>query len=133
MPQVRTSRTAGGRPGLTYVGGAQATTVHASEMNIAKARRKKRMLVVQAQRLARTEEISDWRATAEQLAILHIRWRSAGNAGAEDERLYRRFCKAVELFKQRHREYLATVPQLQQNATETRQDDEAEQQPELVS
>jgi hypothetical protein len=102
-------------------------------MNIAKARRKKRMLVVQAQRLARAEEISDWRATAEQLAVLHIRWRSAGNAGTEDERLYRRFCKAVELFKQRHREHLATIAQLREDATDARQDDGAEQQPELVS
>jgi hypothetical protein len=108
MPHVHLNRTAGARRGIKYLGVSQRST-DGHERAQKRARRAKKALVREAQLLA---ESTDWRDASEQLARLHRRWKAAGSAGPDEQRLWKRFNTAADQFRRRRAEHFAELDRL---------------------
>jgi hypothetical protein len=110
VPHVHLNRTAGARRGISYVGISQRSTSDDRERREKRARRQKKTIVRDAKLLARSE---DWRATGEQFAVLHRRWKAAGSAGrAYDDKLWESFKAASDEFHQRRARHFAEVARI---------------------
>ena len=85
----------------------QARGEHRRVMEVvrAEAARVKGELCAEAERLS---ESTDWRATADAMRDLQRRWKAAGGAGREEDRLWARFRKAQDAFFARRTEAFAT-------------------------
>jgi hypothetical protein len=110
MPKVHLNRTAGARRGMTYVGISERSFSDDHERREKRARRLKKTLVRDAKLLALSE---DWRATGEQFAVLHRRWKAAGSAGrAYDEKLWKSFKAAADKFHERRTKHFAELARI---------------------
>lgn len=104
---------------MTYVGVAERPFGDLGRTT--KARRIKRTLVREAEALIRTTESTDWKAASESLHRMHERWKKAGFAGEEhDQRLWKRFKKAGDQFRQLRTEHFAEVERLRQERVQER-------------
>ncbi|MGH2831801.1 MAG: DUF349 domain-containing protein [Solirubrobacteraceae bacterium] len=112
MPRVRVNRTAGARREVTYLGVSQQGALEGNERAAKRARREKRALIREAQRISQPAGDTDWKVASERIRRLQARWKVIPSAGREhDERLYKRFKKVCEHFRRQRREHLAALTQ----------------------
>lgn len=113
MPRVRVNRTAGARREVTYLGVSQQGALEGNERAAKRARREKRALIREAQRISQPVAGDiDWKAASERMRRLQARWKVIPSAGREhDERLYKRFKKVCEHFRRQRREHFAALTQ----------------------
>jgi Domain of Unknown Function (DUF349) len=108
MPRLHLSRTAGARPGVTYVGASQSST-DGLERAQKRARQQKKTLIRRANLIAQS---TDWKGSGEQLGGLYQRWRAAGSAGPHEEKLWKSFKAATDEFHRRRSEHFAEIHRL---------------------
>ena len=97
---------------MTYVGISQRSISDDHERREKRALRQKKNIVRDAKLLAQSD---DWRATGEQFAALHRRWKAAGSAGrAYDEKLWKSFKAASDQFHQRRTKHFAELARIAQ-------------------
>lgn len=107
MPHLKVNRTAGARREVTYLGVSKSEISEHNERRMARARRRKRALVREAQRLAQLDAAADWYAASRRMQQLHRAWKALGSAGQRaDARLYERFSAACSRFHDRRRVHL---------------------------
>jgi hypothetical protein len=97
---------------MTYVGVSQRSTSEGRERHEKRALRQKKNILRDAKLLARSE---DWRDAGEQFAVLFRRWKAAGSAGrAYDEKLWKSFKAAADLFHERRTKHFAELARIAQ-------------------
>jgi Domain of Unknown Function (DUF349) len=97
---------------MTYVGVSQRSISDDRERREKRALRQKKKIVRDAKLLAQSE---DWRATGEEFAVLFRRWKAAGSAGrAYDDKLWKSFKAAADLFHQRRTKHFAELARIAQ-------------------
>lgn len=110
MPRVKVSRTGGARREVTYLGVSQQGALEGNDRVAKRARREKRALIREAQRLSQPAGEIDWKAAGERMRRLQARWKVVPSAGREhDERLYKRFRKVSEHFRRQRREHFDSL------------------------
>jgi hypothetical protein len=104
VPRVRLNRTAGARPGITYVGVSERSFDDGAERRQKRALRQKKNLICQAKLLASSEE---WKAAGQEIAALNKRWKAAGPAGREhDDKLWASFRAPIDEFRKRRKRHV---------------------------
>lgn len=104
---------------MTYVGISQRSTSDDHERREKRALRQKKNIVRDAKSLAQSD---DWKATGEQFAALHRRWKAAGSAGRTyDEKLWKSFKAASDQFHQRRTGHFAELARIAQSKATAKQ------------